>query len=150
MAAILRPGGGRDAFRRRSVSYRARQMIRWSCAIVTVRSIPDMSPLIMPNRRTSGDFGGLVHAPHLAQRVARLSHGRLGAQRLTERDENVLRARRRLLEIGDPALPLPGVTGAAQPREPLRLVLLDRRVHPQRLVGLAGLVTGRREPVQPD
>src|SRR5215469_13701164 len=144
-----RPSGAWDAFRRRSVWYRARQMVRWSCAIVTVGSNPDTNPLIMPNRCRSGDFGGLVDAPHLAQRVAHLAHGRLGAQRLAERDEDVLRACRGLLEIGDPALPLPGVAGAAQPREPLRLVPLDRRVHPERLVGLAGLVAGRGEPVHP-
>ena len=36
----LRPGDCRGAFRRRSVSYRARYMIRWSCAIVAVGANP--------------------------------------------------------------------------------------------------------------
>jgi hypothetical protein len=75
--------------------------------------------------RRSGDLGGLVDAPYLTQRVAGLPHGRLGAQRLAERDEKVLRAGRGLLQIGDPALPLAGVARAAQPSEPLRLILLD-------------------------
>src|SRR5262249_60050456 len=57
---------------------------------------------------------------------------------------------RGLVESGDPALPLAGVACGAQPREPFCLIMLDRRVHPQRLVGSASLSAGRGEPVHPD
>src|SRR5690348_6987982 len=102
---------------------------------------------IRRGQRRSGYFGGLVHAPHLPQGVADLSDGRLSAQRLAQGDEHVLRAGRGLPEVVDPPLPLPGVAGGAQPREPLRLVALDRRVYAQRLIRL---VTGRDELVYPD
>jgi hypothetical protein len=40
-------------------------MIRWSCAIVAVRSIQDTTSRIRPNRRRSGYFGRFVDAPYL-------------------------------------------------------------------------------------
>ena len=67
----------------------------------------------------------MIDAPDLAQRVANLAHRGLGAQRLPERDEHVLRPRGCLPEVIDPALPLTGVPRTAQPREPLRLDLDD-------------------------
>src|SRR5262249_30171966 len=77
--------------------------------------------------------------PPLPRAVAVAPPGRPGGRCRARGDEHVLRAGRGLPEVVDPALPLPGVAGGAQPREPFRLVALDRWVHAQRLVGL---VTG--------
>src|SRR5215472_7820049 len=96
------------------------------------------------NGSRSVDVGRLVDAPDIAQRVAHLTHGGAGAQRLAQRVEQVVRCARRPPELVDPPRELLGVPAAAQHGQPFRLVTLDPGIDAQRLVRL---FLGNAEPV---
>src|SRR5215469_6028624 len=83
----------------------------------------------------------LVNAPYFAQRVAYLAHSRPSKQRRAQGIKHVIAATRAAPDNIERTADRVGISGRPQPGEPLRLLRLDGRVNPQRLV-LALLVGG--------
>src|SRR5215470_12357595 len=106
-------------------------------------SARDAGPLTLPDSELSAmhrpappqarrfsplaDISRLVETPHLAQRVADLTHRRPSGQRRAQRVQHVVFPGRGALDIGQGAAYVSGVPLPPKRSEPLRLLTLDRR-----------------------
>src|SRR4051794_33894295 len=132
--AVLLDGGGGGGFLEVAVvalpetDLHGRPHIAWR-----ILSFPSK-----PGRNASGQGSWLVDAPDVTKCVADLTDRRASPQRVAHRIQHVVVALCGAPQRVEP--PRDVVAGAvrAQGGQPLGLVLLDRRVHAQRLVALVG------------
>ncbi len=110
------------------------QVIRWGCAIVTFR-LTLRDAVVPAGGAVYQEMSGGRYVPQTSRSASHTSPTvAWAASALTERNQDVLRARGGPLQVADRAAPLRTVAGRAQLRQPFRLLFFDGRVVPQRLV----------------